>query len=276
MAEEIETPEVEEEIAGEPEDDGVVVIDPDELEEEDDPEKELEPEKDPDPDKEPEVDFKAELAKKDEEIKKMNRNFYGLRTKMKAIEAKAADKDTKFTRDQLKEMLDENRDDPDVVLNIIEHVAKQISGDEAKTHVDAAELSKTKNDLDGYLTASWPDAHVEGSKDHQDIQKAKDALHLNDHPLSDYLAAAATMLPQMPDIIDDAKKEARESALTAEDNRKKNIKQNSLESGKAKIVSVKPSGSIIATAKQMGLTKRQAKIHAELCSKKDKTATVEV
>lgn len=262
-------------------DDDIVVIDPDALgddddDNDDDPNDKGDDDKksDDDPDKAGE-DLKAELAKRDEEIKTMNRNFYGLRKKFKAMEVKTADKDTKFTRDQLKQMLDENREDPDVVLNIIEHVAKQISGDEAKTHVDAAELSKMKKDLDGYLTASWPDAFVEGSKDHQDIQQAKDALHLNDHPLGDYLAGAATMLTQVPDMIDNAKKEARESAITVEDNRKKTIKQNSLESGKPKSVPGKPPGNALEVAKQMGLSKSATKVYLQLRNKKT-TATVEV
>ena len=266
-----ETPE--EEIADELEEEDVVVIDPDDLEEDDDPEKEPEPEKDPEPEKEPEVDFKAELAKKDEEIKTMNRNFYGLRKKFKAIEAKSADKDVKFTDEQLKEMLDEHQDDPAVMLQIMKHVSAQTSNDAAKAHVDAADISKRKKEMDDYLLASWPDAFVEGSKDQKDIQQAKDFMHLNEHPLGDALAGAMTMFLQMPDMLENAKKEAREGAIKVEDNRKKTIKQNSLESGKAKNAPGQPSNNALAVAKQMGLSKSATKVYLKL--RKNANATVE-
>ena len=257
-------------------DDDVIEIDPDEPEDE-------EPEDDePEPDKEPEKDFEAELAKKDELLKKQdetikehNRNLYGLRKKFKALETKTADKDTVFTDDQLKKMIEEHQDDPAVMLQIMKHVSKQTAGDETKSQVSAMELSNRKKDLDGYLTTHYPDAFNEGSQDHQDLQKAKEYLGLLDHPLGDYLAGSATVALQMPDMLENAKKEAKESAIKVEENRKKSIKETNLESGKKKSKGVKLSDNHLAVAKQLGLSKSATRYYKEMLNN-TKPATVEV
>ena len=70
--------------------------------------------------------LKAELAKRDEQIKESNRNFYGLRKKLKGMEVKSDDKEEQFTDAQLKDMIEEHRDDPNVMLQIMKQVSKKV------------------------------------------------------------------------------------------------------------------------------------------------------
>lgn len=266
------------------EEEDVVVIDPDEAEEDEDSDKESDKKKDKEPDEKSEqIDLKAELDKRDsklkeyeKQIKDNNRNFYNMRKKFEALEKKAVEKDVQFSDEQIKTMLDEHSNDPDAMLSIIRHVAKQEATSEAKSQVDATEISKRKKEMDDYLITTFPDVHSEGSKDHKDIQNAKKYLHLEDHPLGDSLAAMATMGLQLPDLIEDAKKEARESALKLESNRKKSIKETKVADSKKKVVSTEGTKDQLAVAKQMGLSKSATKHYLKLVNPKNKSASVEV
>ena len=264
-------------------DDDVVVIDPDDLEDDEDPDDQGDDDINGDDDLKTELEdqkkklekYKTDLAERDKKIKEHNRNLYGMRKKFEALEAKGADKDAKFTDDQLEQMIDEHQGDSKMLVQVFKHLASQTADNKAKLHVDAAAISQRKKELDEHLASSWPGVYDEGSKDHQDIQKAKEYLHLEDHPLGDFLAGASTMYLQMPDMIDNAKKEAREGALKVEDNRKKTIKESSLETGKKKETPGKPSSNELAIAKQLDLSKSATKVYLQL-RKQAKTATVEV
>lgn len=260
------------------EDDDVVEIDPDELEE-------IEEEEDPnEPGEEDQrvKDLEAKLAKQEEvlkeqegKVKESNRNFYGLRKKLKAMETKGDDKDANFSDAQLIGMIEEHQDEPGTMLQIMKQVGKQAASGEADVRIKAVEASQRKKEMDSYLLKTYPDAYDEGSENHKSIQQAKEYLHLTDHPLGDFLAGSSTMFLQVPEMLENVKKEARENALKVEDARKKNIKQNSLESGKKKTASKELSSNYRSTAKQLGLSKSQTAIYAKLLTQ-GKTATVEV
>ena len=266
-------------------DDDVIEIDPNDLGDDDDDDDDDSSDGDDDSSDDNTPDFKAELAKsrdllkkQDKTIKENNRNFYNMRKKFEKLEADSSkDKDTQFTDTQLKNMIEENQDDPGVMLQIMKHVSKQVASGEAKGEVIASEIAQRKKEMDDYLLLNYPDAYTEGSKDHQSIQQAKDYLHLNDHPLADTLAAAVTAFLQQPDLLEAARKEGRESAAQVETNRKKSIKENSLETGKKKVVAASLPSDHAAMAKQLGLTtKKQIALYKQLLNKGKNTAAVEV
>ena len=261
------------------EDDDVVEINPDDLlEDDDDPE---EPGEDETDDGEAlaaqlkERDDK--LAKQEKKIKEMNRSFYGMRKELKSMKDVKESQDTTFTDEQLRGIIDKNRDDPDVMLQIMKQVAKQTGGDAAKGQVDAANISTRRKELDLPLTKTWPDAHDEGSEDHASLQEAKDYFYLTDHPLGDFLAGAGTALMQMDDVLEKTKKEARKTALNVESKRKKIIKGNSLQVPKNKDSKLKAlSKDSQAVAKQIGLSPSATKIYETLLQPGKNNATVEV
>ncbi len=261
----------------EEEDEDVIEINPDELDDEDDDEDDPEEHENEDLVKAREENetLKASLDKRDEEIKKANRNFYGLRKKFESYEAKANEKESKFTDDQIKGLLAEHQDDPNMLFQIMKTISKQEAGSEAKIQVDAANMTQRKGDMDTALLSTWPKAYEDGSEDNQSIQQAKDYFYLQDHPLGDFLAGAATSLMQMDKTLEDTKKEAREKALKVEKNRKKAIKQTSLGSVKRGSGKDALPSKYNSAAKQLNLTKSQAAIYKQLVAKGE-NATVEV
>ena len=261
-------------------DDDVINIDPDALEDDDDDdeaERLAQEEKDK-AEKQPKIDFKAELAKKDEEIKTMNRNFYGLRKKLKSMEAKDEDKSESLTDAQLESLIEENQDNPKAMLQIMKQVSTQAATGEAESAVKTVELSQRKKELDGHLVTTWPDANDEGSQTHADIQNAKEFLHVTDHPLGDFIGAAGKLFTELPTMLENARREERDKIMkgTTEKKRKESIKKNSLETGTKKVSAKGMSETYQATAKQMKLSPSQAKIMAQIVNENKQSATVEV
>ena len=258
--------------------DDVINIDPDDLEEEEEEEEVVEKKAEDNAEITKELEsLKAEIAKRDEQIKESNRNFYGLRKKLKGLEVKSDDTEEQFTDAQLKDMLEEHRDDPQVMLQIMKQVSKQASKTDAEAYTQAAEVSQRKKELETHLVSTWPDVHNEGSQTHQDIEHAKEFLHVTDHPLGDFIGGAGMVYLQLDQMLEDARKEEREKILkdTTEVKRKKSIKENSLETGKKKGDSKGLSSKYRSTAKQLNLTKSQAAIYAKLLGNDKQSATVE-
>jgi len=196
---------------------------------------------------------------------------------LKAMEKGDAKEEAQFTDAQLLGMIEEHQDDPSVMLQIMKQVSKQTAGNEAETKLLAAEMTQRKKEMDSYLTATWPDIHDEGSENYQNVQSAKEMMNVAEHPLGDFLGAASMMFMQMPQMLENAKKEAREEALkgNTEIKRKQNIKANSLEQGKKKESSSVQNSNFNANVKQFGMNKSTAKIYAQIL-KDSAPATVEV
>lgn len=272
---------VEEEEVEELTDDDVIEINPDDLEEDESEEEEAEKvaeEEAAKAEKQEEIDFKAELAKKDEEIKTMNRNFYGLRKKLKSMEAKGDDKSESLTDAQLESLIEENQDNPKAMLQIMKQVSTQTATGKAEDAVKTIELSQRKKELDGHLITTWPDANDEGSQTHADIQNAKEFLHVTDHPLGDFIGAAGKLYLELPTMLENARREERDKILkgTTEKKRKESIKENSLDTSKKKVSSKGMSADYQATAKQLKLSPSATKIMAQIVNENKKSATVEV
>ena len=256
--------------------DDVVNINPDELEEDEDEEEEESAEDNAEINKKIET-LEAEIAKRDEQIKESNRNFYGLRKKLKGLETKSDDTEEQFTDAQLKDMIEEHRDDPNVMLQIMKQVSKQASKTDAEAYTQAAEVSQRKKELEEHLISTWPDAHNEGSQTYQDLEHAKEFLHVADHPLGDFIGGAGMVYLQLDQMLEAARKEEREKILkgTTEEKRKASIKENSLEAGKKRGDIKGLSKDYRSTAKQLNLSKSQTAIYAKLLGT-GKSATVEV
>ena len=265
------------------EDDDIINIDPDELEEDDDPGNKPDNNPDDQGDDNKVKDLEAQVAKQaetleaqDKKLKETNRIFYGLRKKYDKLDKK--DGETRLTDDQLETVLAENQDDPKALIQIIKQVSSQISEDKTQALAKASEVTARKRELEDLLVSMWPDVHNEGSEQYTDIQNAKEFLHVTDHPLGNYLAAAGIDALRLTEKLEAAKQEGRELALKekTEKKRKEEIKLNSLESGK-KRGSLKglPTG-YKSTAKQLNLSPSAQKIMAQIVKNGKEPATVEV
>jgi hypothetical protein len=250
------------------EDDGELIVDlPGE--EDDDEDKEAEPEKPEkaEPEKQPPEDLdnlKAELerAKKDRD-----KAFYELRKATKTAEKR--EESPKFTDAQIVELLSTHKDDPAVLFQIMKQVSSQEGAAKAKVAVEDQEVQTIRKTADDFISNNFPSYLKEDSEDRHKLAKAKGILRVEDHPLGDFLGVAGIALMQLPNIIENIKKQAAEDAAKAhtEQARKKAIKETSPASSKPKTKGSTTS-DIDSNAREviekLGLTGAAAKTYVKM------------
>jgi len=214
-------------------------------------------------------------------IKNLNAGAYKMRKALEAKDTKDGDEDSKFTDAQLLGMMNEHKDDPAVMLQIMKHISKESGKKSEENAVDAAEIATTKKQVDSFITKNWPEINEDGSDLRRDVDEAKKMLRIEDHPYSDYLGIAAALVTNLPDMIAAAEERGKSAKIKDknETNRKQGIKDNKLSSkGKKKGAEVKLPAQAQATAKQLGLTKSQVKIYKQMLGtdKGKQPITVEV
>lgn len=173
-----------------------------------------------------------------------------------------------LTPDQIKQLLKEHGDDPEVMYNLVQYIAGQSSREQTNVN----ELSQLKKQSDNYVYQRWPSMADESSELFQKTHETAKSLRVADHPLGDYLALATLICEELPNIQKQSYEEGRTSALKgkAEKTRKQTIKTNVLTpsgSGKEKETGGELPSEFLATAKQMGMSPSQRKVYATLVSK---------
>ena len=221
-------------------------------------------------------------AEKEKAEKDRDRVFYKSRKYDELIAKQSEKKEKKepeFTDAQLLDLIETHREDPAVMLQIMKQVSKQQSGVTAESKIKSQEIKAKKQNIDTFLATNYGRFIDDGTPEYQDVQKAKEFLHLDDHPLSDFLAIASMQLSQLPNIIEQAKKQAVEEALkkNGEASRKKAIKESSTGDSKPtkKVVATDDDTSqYLATAKQMGLDKEQTKKYLQMVGNAKKRSII--
>ena len=208
-------------------------------------------------------------AEKEKAEKDRDRAFYNLRNAKKS--EKKESKEPEFTDAQLLDLIETHREDPAVMLQIMKQVSKQQSGEMADTKIKSQELKAKKQQIDGFLTQNYGPYMDDGNPVSQELKKAKEFFHINDHPLGDYLAVAAMELANLPVTVEAVKKQAVEEALkkNGETSRKKAIKESSTGTSKPKS-KVEPSpdndneSRWLANAKQFNFDKKQTESYIKM------------
>jgi hypothetical protein len=229
------------------------------------------------PDEDPQEIIARLKAEKEKAEKDRDRAFYNLRNAKKT--EKKESKEPEFTDAQLLDLIETHREDPAVMLQIMKQVSKQQSGIEAESKIKSKDIESKKQNIDTFLATNYGRFIDDGTPEYQDVQKAKEFLHLDDHPLSDFLAIASMQLSQLPNIIEHVKKQAVEEALkkNGEKSRKKAIKETSTGESKPtkKVVATDDDTSqYLATAKQMGLDKEQTKKYLQMVQNAKKRSII--
>jgi len=230
--------------------------------------------KDDEPD---EKDKEIAQLKKDLEKAKKDRSkaFYEARQAKKETgpETKAG----QLTKAQLKQILEDNKDDPDTLMNVVEYIAEQTATGISSEKVNAAEVNRKKGELDSLLADRYPDINDPGSDIRVEVDAAKKNLGLETHPYGDYFATAAIVFDGLPDLLEDAYKKGKgETGDTAEEKRKKDIKAKKLPTSKGKATGGESlTASQLETAKQMGLKGDQLKHYKKLVGKNPRIVSVE-
>jgi len=217
----------------------------------------------------------TDLEKEVEKAKKAkSKAFYDLRqAKKEGPESKAG----QLSKAQIRQILADNKDDPDTLMNVVEYIAEQTAHGISSETVNAAEINRKKGELDGLLVDRYPDINEPGSDIRTEVDEAKKILGLDNHPYGDYFAVASRVLEDLPELLKDAYNKGKgETGETAEDKRKKDIKSKQLPaSKKAKAPGGELTGTQEETAKQMNMTPSQRKIYAKLAGNKARSVSVE-
>jgi hypothetical protein len=264
MAEEalLETPDIEEDV-----EDGSMSADidvPTMDEEEEEPEKESEVKEEPE--KEPDDEMKSRFDKLEENYKlaskhidDLNRSMSGLRKENKKLRetTKQEDKDASFTDAQLIQIMEENKDDPGVMLHAMKELVKQSNADLKDVTEKNIEISRKKSEVDGFM-APWKE-YVE--KNSEGVDKVVDYLGIQDHFAKEHLAVGSMILNNWQKLVEQFKEEGRKEALSgiSEETRKGQIKNNKPDTNTDDIPGTDggaPS-NWRETAKLLGMNKKQ-------------------
>lgn len=217
-------------------------------------------------------------AEKEKAEKDRDRAFYNLRNAKKT--EKKESKEPEFSDAQLLDLIETHREDPAVMLQIMKQVSKQQSGEMAETKIKSQEIKQKKAQIDQFIVQNYAPFVNDDTPEHQELQRAKAFMHIEDHPLGDYLAIAALELAGLPKTIEQVKKQAVEEALkkNGEESRKKAIKETATGGSKPKnkvVATVdEDTNQYLATAKQMGLNKEQTKRYLQMVQNAKKRSII--
>jgi hypothetical protein len=225
---------------------------------------------------------KTELEKQAAHIKNLNKALHEARQERKG-KGKEADKEGEapLTKEQLRAIMKEHKDDPDVLLNVIEYAAQQAAKGAEKKAVDAVELSTKKKELDDYLSKNYPDLAEAESEGRVLIDKIKDQLTVGDHPYGDFLAVAVRTQLMLPSILQAAVEQGKKEAQgkNADDKRKDAIRGNALPKGKGTGGAGSGKATLSAesadVAGRLGLSPKGKSIYAQMLKGSKKPMSVE-
>lgn len=229
-------------------------------------------------------DFEKQATKKDIQITNLNKAIHGLRQENKKLKTSPADTDESgeapLTKAQLTGLIEEHKDDPNTMLNIIEYVSKQAASKTKKDAVNEIEISQTKRQADEFMTQNFPDVQKEGTELKGIVDETRSKLFLDDHPLSDQLTLGALIMYDLENIKKASFEQGKEESLKgkAEDKRKKDVNDKKLTPSGKKGGDKKGESSLTSdqedVAKRLGLSKRGRAMYAKL--KASKTLSAEV
>lgn len=180
---------------------------------------------------------------------------------------------------QLLALFQEHQDEPETLFNLVKYMVDQGAQKKADETLDAAEISKTKKEIDQGLYEAFPDLVKEDSQLRSMVNTTKGNLRLNDHPFGDFLSVSAMIHRDLEEIknAEYERGKAEATGEVAEGKRKESIKANQLgPAGKkgAKAENKISSSQVDDVAKRIGLSNRGKKVYTQLINKKTQTAEV--
>ncbi|MFA5651211.1 MAG: hypothetical protein WC914_08750, partial [Proteiniphilum sp.] len=171
--------------------------------------------------------LKAEYEGKIGDLQKeINRLGYALRTASKKPDKENTD-EPKFSRAQLQSIMAEHKDDPAVMFQVFEELAKDAAKGAEVSATKAIDIKNKKSQMESYL-GTIKGLDDDASPVSQRINKHLGELYLEDHPFGKWLAVAADTLMNFKNIEEAIKEQTRKEILgkAADDKRKSTIKNN--------------------------------------------------
>ena len=178
-------------------------------------------------------------------------------------QAKKAEKaeDVKISEAELTKLLEEYKDDPQTMKNIMRYIAKEEARGAKKEALDEADVASKKKEVDTFLRGDLPDLAKDDSELRGVVNNIKKHLGLEDHPFGDLFAVGAHMAMNRKQLLQGAFDAGKKAALgdKGEAARKDVIKGNELLKGGKKVPG---TGDLTAghkdVAKRLGISDRRA------------------
>jgi archaellum component FlaC len=205
-------------------------------------------------------------------IEDLNKAISGLRKENKDLKKSVnkPDKDGDFTDAQLVQIIDENKDDPGVLVHAVKQLIKQNNADLKELTDKKVDIARKRTEIDGVMKG-WQ-AYIDKNQD--SVDKAIDYHGLDDHPFKEHLALGAIMVTAWPKMVESIKEEAKKEALSgvSEEARKKNIKNNKPDTSgdRTNTGDGETPSSWAEAAERLGLNKKQRERYFNLMKKSSK------
>lgn len=192
------------------------------------------------------------LRKKIEELEKGKKDLNIALHQSRQAKKEAPKQENNLTPDQIKELLAEHKDDPEVLYNLVNYIASQ----SAQSQLSVKETEELKAKSEAFVKERWPDIKDPGSDLSKALNNTIASLHLESHPLKNYLGIGALIAEKLPEIQKIAYEQGVEDAMKGKA-KPKNLTPSSGAKGKKKAISND-------TVKQLKLTKSQREIYENL------------
>jgi hypothetical protein len=165
---------------------------------------------------------KAELLRKNKEL---NRALHEERQK-----GKKKDDEVSLTDDQLLGIMDQYKDDPKTLLNVIKYQAQQAAKGETKKVVDDEVTKAKKAEAETFLYNAFPDLEKDDSELRAAVNKTIQYLGVDNHPLKDLFGTAVEYLRAGPKLMREAYEKGMKDAKAGkvEEKRKEDVKGSTL------------------------------------------------
>lgn len=203
----------------------------------------------------PKVEMTPEVKELLDKNKALNRALHEERQKKKTEKTEEA----VLTETQLLGILEEYKDDPKTLLNVIKYQAEQAAKGAATKSITDADVVRKKKEADDYIYKTYPDLTKDDSQLRAAVNKTKSELGIDDHPFGELFGTAVTFLSAAPQILKDAYDQGRKDAMAgvAEKTRKDLVKESDL-TPKGKGGKITPlSANTEDVAKRLGLKSPQ-------------------
>lgn len=225
-------------------------------------------------------DFKTRFDKLEENyarasrhIEDLNKGISKLRKENHELRRSGAagdGEDSVFTDAQLLAIMEENKDDPGVMLQAMKQLIKQANVDTQKITDKKVELASKRGEVDSIM-GNWK-PYIEKNQD--TIDKVVEYHDLSDHPFKEHLALGAMLVAGWPKMVESIKEEAKKEALGGKVDyaRRKSIKDNKPDIGgnDATPGDGDIQASWIESADRLGLPKSKRKAYFDLMMKSSK------
>jgi hypothetical protein len=218
--------------------------------------------------KPPEKKELSETEKRLERLEKENKRLgYELRKSRKAVKKEEKSEEV-LSDDQIKAIIKEHSNDPEVMLNVSKYISEQA----AKRQVDVTEEALIRREADKNVYQRWPDLADEASDLSQRYEEIVPTLRLDGHPMQRYLTMCSMVTEGLPGIKQAEYERGKADGLAekAEKKRHESVKKDTLTPSGKKAVpsdSKKLTSSQAESLDRLGLTPAQRKIAAGFMTK---------